>query len=1036
MLVSAAGTGKTTALDASRPEDGIRRRAADLLADARSGVLLAHGEGWVGVDDLHELPARDQGELVARLHDLPSTTSITIASRVALPAEVRAALRFPVRERGARDLELSSWAVARVLSEEYGLTDPDLPAQVHALTLGWPALVHAVADHLVSAVEPVGEPITLDPDLWASAAAATGWLTTAVREDLPGDWPTMLDCTASVGPVTEAICTTLATALGLELGGATLQDLTRSGIVGASATPTGPVFAVVPMLAGAVTDPLWDRADPRVVAAAYESGGQPYAAAVAHLRAGNHAQVERLVAEFGEGMLREGRAAAVISLLSGLPVPGSDRVALIRADALRITGDLAAANRAFAPLVAAAGSGRWARPLASRVAAVPYAAGQLEEALASLDRAEPPGDRDTDAEDVEWLASRAHMLTALGRRAEAEPLALRALRTADASGDPRALTAAHLARARVSSASRKAAHHDAALRAARESGDQITASRILVNQACQELAGARYAVAVVTARAALEASDVGIATGRRAAALHNLAEGLMHLGEYDEARWHLDRAVSLCRRLGPGRTALGLLGLADTHRHQGHDEQARARYLEAVELARASRELQVLVPALAGLARLEAFAAPGASATTSPEAPGAGSVGIELAQELVVEAVALATPALLPHALTAAGWAALRAGDRSRAAAHAAASVDAARADQAFDLLAEALELAGTCADDPDTARRHLLEAHGIWTDGGAAPASRRVEAMLGWLEGADSADRMRGREAVTDLRRRGVHQVYGRSLTAEGSPATVAVAVLGVFRVSVGGAEVPLAAWRSKQARTLVKILAARRGRPATREWLREALWPDDDPARTGHRLSVLLATVRTVLDPRRQWPVDRYVAADLTGVWLDVRHVSLDADLVIRDADHAARLLAAADSEDDPSAASLAVSRACALLSDLDRRYTGEAFEDEPSQPWADGLREEARAAWLQSLRRLANRRGAQGRTGEAETLLIRLLAADPHDERVHRMLVRTLLRAGRHGEARRAFDRWTQAMVELGAPPPDPSVLLGRPVVVTSR
>jgi DNA-binding SARP family transcriptional activator len=54
------------------------------------------------------------------------------------------------------------------------------------------------------------------------------------------------------------------------------------------------------------------------------------------------------------------------------------------------------------------------------------------------------------------------------------------------------------------------------------------------------------------------------------------------------------------------------------------------------------------------------------------------------------------------------------------------------------------------------------------------------------------------------------------------------------------------------------------------------------------------------------------------------------------------------------------------------------------------------------------------------------VRLLVADPYDEQVHRMLVRTLARAGRHGEARRSFDRWVAAMRVIDAPLPDPAVL----------
>ena len=191
--------------------------------------------------------------------------------------------------------------------------------------------------------------------------------------------------------------------------------------------------------------------------------------------------------------------------------------------------------------------------------------------------------------------------------------------------------------------------------------------------------------------------------------------------------------------------------------------------------------------------------------------------------------------------------------------------------------------------------------------------------------------------------------------------------------------------------------------------------MWPDDDPLKTGHRLSVLLTTVRGVLDPERVWPPERYVAADLTGIWLDLRYVALDADSVLQDAAHAADLMEAGDAD-----------RAREILVDIDSNYHGDAFEDEPGEEWAEGLREEVRAAWLRSVRRLATLRSREGRIDEAQGLLVRLLVSDPYDEQVHRMLVRTLARAGRHGEARRSFDRWVAAMRAIEAPLPDPIVL----------
>jgi DNA-binding SARP family transcriptional activator len=451
------------------------------------------------------------------------------------------------------------------------------------------------------------------------------------------------------------------------------------------------------------------------------------------------------------------------------------------------------------------------------------------------------------------------------------------------------------------------------------------------------------------------------------------------------------------QRLGAGRTALGLFGLAEIDRLHGQDERAGAAYEEAIALARASGELQVLVPSLAGLARLRARS--GAS---------------EAAALLAAEAESVATPALLPSALVASGWIAYRQGNGAEGAARAQRAAQLAGAVGAHDLAAEALELVGVASQDPTAARTAFGKALTVWRDGGARPRAARVELALGRLRGADGSARSRSRDAARLLQQLGVLGIDELPVEVH-QPAPVAISVLGGFTVRVGAEPVPLPAWRSRQARTLVRILAARRGRPVTRERLCELLWPDDDPARTGHRLSVLLATVRGVLDPARAWPTDRFIVADSAGLRLDSTHVAVDADQVLHDASAGAEQMEAGNDE-----------RALEILADVDLRYTGDAFEDDVGEEWADAFREEVRGAWLRSLRRLAVLQRRRGGVDDAQATLLRLLASDPYDEQSHAILVRLLTGARRHGEARRAFLRWCDAMAAIDAPAPDPIAL----------
>jgi DNA-binding SARP family transcriptional activator/tetratricopeptide (TPR) repeat protein len=710
-------------------------------------------------------------------------------------------------------------------------------------------------------------------------------------------------------------------------------------------------------------------------------------------------------------MIAQGDASAIVTFLTahdGDRPPGSGLDPAARrtlAVALNHTGQAYAALGVLSPLVEAADRDGWDVDLAVRVAAVHFSQGDLTLARDVLDRV--PEDRLTGSgEGISWLAARANVASMLGDDALADRLAGTALRMANQSGSSADLTAAHQAIAKTSSGSRKAAHLAMALAAARKGGDAVSMARILGNQSYALLAAAQFEQAVTVSREAVLATELVRPMGALTAALHNLAEALTRVGDYDEARWHLRRAAAVSQRLGPNRAAASLCGLGDVYRALGHREQGRAAYAEAVTLARTSRELQVLVPALAGLARL-----------VVAEEPDEARAAAEEAQQL-------APTSLAPYALISLGWVEVHGGERERAAELAREAAAIARDEQSRDLLAEALELIAE-TEAPSAARGALTEALSIWRGGGADPDASRIEVLIGRLEGADRDARERGRRAAERLQRLGVTTVNGRGFGTDPVGKDVTLAVLGRFEVTVGGKVVPLQAWKSRQARTLLKILAGRRGRPVSRALLCELLWPGDDPMKTSHRLSVLLTTVRTVLDPTRSWPADRYVSSNANGVWLELRRLSLDADELLDDAEHGSALLAAGQTEAAKTA-----------LAAVDARFHGEAFEDDDSgdwvhegrvqEDWTQGLREETRAAWLRSLRHLATVATREGRSNDATAILTRLLGVDPYDERVHRGLVRNLVRAGRHGEARRAFVRWTEAMASVDAPAPDPAEL----------
>ena len=248
---------------------------------------------------------------------------------------------------------------------------------------------------------------------------------------------------------------------------------------------------------------------------------------------------------------------------------------------------------------------------------------------------------------------------------------------------------------------------------------------------------------------------------------------------------------------------------------------------------------------------------------------------------------------------------------------------------------------------------------------------------------------------------------VFGKPTAAE-EQAGVAVHCLGAFRVVREGGIVPVTAWQSKKARTLLKILVARRGRATTRDFLMEALWPEEDPEVVTRRLSVAQATVRTVLDPDKRHPPDYFLISTKDAMRVDLAHLPVDVE----------RFLAAA-------ADGLAryhdgdVVTATRQLEIAEGIYIGDFLEEDLYEDWAVPLREEARATQISVARALAELAVAASDIDAAVRHYLRILDTDPWDAAAHLALVRVLETSGRHGEARRRYRAYASRMEEIGVP-----------------
>jgi DNA-binding SARP family transcriptional activator len=216
---------------------------------------------------------------------------------------------------------------------------------------------------------------------------------------------------------------------------------------------------------------------------------------------------------------------------------------------------------------------------------------------------------------------------------------------------------------------------------------------------------------------------------------------------------------------------------------------------------------------------------------------------------------------------------------------------------------------------------------------------------------------------------------------------AVTTIRTLNGFAVVIGDQEVPIAAWGSRRARQLCKMLAAARGQPLRREHLIDVLWPDGAVSdRLGARLSVQLSAVRRILGGG--------IVADRDWVRLDLTEVRLDIEELHRVADAG-----------DPAAVVTA--------------YAGEFLPEDPYEEWAAPPRDHARRVYVRALHALAEQAAATGDQEAVTGYAARIVLADQFDETGHQRLIAALARAGHLGEARSAWATYEVCMNELDVP-----------------
>lgn len=951
------------------------------------------------VDDLQELhPDSPAARLIEGLcRHAPELFHLILSSRSEPPFPIeRLRGRGQVLSVEPAMLAFSIEEVEELLDASVGDGSAALAGPLHEMTGGWPAALRLAVEALRSAA-PDRRELVLE-DLRRPGGALFDYLAEEVLAREPGPVRDLLRRMAPFGRFTIELCE----ALGLRGADKTLAELVRRGLFVQTQGGQGPWFTLHALVREFVLG-SWPfserelRTLRRRAATWFESRGHLEEALQSLGAASAPRAIAGLLAKRGTEMVASGAVESIIRLAEGLPPRLRDqRIEELLGEAYAVRGDAARALECFHR---AAGDSEQLPPgLAWRMGLMHHERGEHEEAMNVFERGRVDGS--LPAEEALLLAANAstHLLT--GDVESSQKLTARALASAEASADPRALAATHAAlMLQASGRSPQAAdiHYRSALQWAERAHDVLLCVRIRTNHASHLDDEGAYEEALEELEVAIRQAELAGYTERLALALNNRATSRFHLGHLEEAIADFKTSKALYERAGSIRACWPIMNMGVVFRERGDLALARSALEEALSLARKSEDAQGLIGVQADLARIVVAEDP------------------DEAGRLASSAVAISRSwGGLVAALVAAGWVALARGEREIAERYADEATREARARRNRPGLAEALELEVLASPEPARQTRGLEEAIAIWREIKNPLAEARAELALARLS-PGSASRTLEERALRRLQVLGVRPEAAAAAAGllacvphEESP-PIAIWTLGGFRVLRSGQPVPASDWQSKKARDLVKILLARRGRPTPRDVLMDALWPEEDARRLANRLSVALATARAVLDPDRRFPSEHFIGGDDSALWLDLTHLPVDVERFLAETSAGFALQRGGQTAD-----------AREVLAAAEAKYTGDFLEEDLYEDWAAPLREEARATYTAVAHALAQAASQAGDRDAAIRYRLRILQRDPYDEEAHLGLVSMLAAAGRHGEARRSYRTYVSQMEDLGVEP----------------
>lgn len=237
----------------------------------------------------------------------------------------------------------------------------------------------------------------------------------------------------------------------------------------------------------------------------------------------------------------------------------------------------------------------------------------------------------------------------------------------------------------------------------------------------------------------------------------------------------------------------------------------------------------------------------------------------------------------------------------------------------------------------------------------------------------------------------------------------SIRITTFGTLQLVRDGAEVDESAWRTRQARQLLKVLITERPRPVATDRLIDLLWPGSSVDSAATTLRSAINALRNVLEPERpNRAPSRYIHTQSPGyayrahpdIWLDVEVFEAT--------------LRQAEKSSEPGAKQRLLEEATAL-------YRDDYLISDPYADWAKDERERLRELYFHALLTLADFYSKTGNYTDAISLARLVLTKDEVRENAYQSLMRYQAESGDSAAALIAYERCRAILgEELGADP----------------